>query len=275
LDPNTLPGRFFPSFLLEGWVEDRNGDYVLRAYRDKVLPAAVPQIAAAEKMVGRLLDNVAMAREDLTTGETSPDGWWGVATWLDVDPRINFASVSVQGLSNAFRTDQDADEPKHEVKTLQINFWRPGDSNLSNAQFRLGVAFDDDNVVRQRQLMEKYRLPGPELVVERTVPETGAPIRLGYVSADYDLDAKTSPLLQDLNQGQVPARLAEFFGRLGFEGAEDYRVATTIEDARWTLQNAQGHLWTVTLQPLTWKVTRDKFDFVGPLDYFWDFRYIY
>jgi hypothetical protein len=239
------------------------------------LPAAVPQIAAAEKMAGLLHDSVSMARQDLSVGDQAPDGLWGVATWLDVDPRVNFASVSVQGLSNAFRSDQFGDDPKHQVKTLQINFWRPGDSNLGDAKFRLGVAFDDDNVQRQRQLMEKYHLPGPELVIERIVPETGAPIRLGYVPAAYDLETKNSPVLQDLNQGQVPDAVADFLQRLGFAQAEDFNVTTSLPDARWTLQNAQGHTWTVTLQPLTWKVTRDKFDFVGPLDYFWDFRYIY
>jgi hypothetical protein len=73
----------------------------------------------------------------------------------------------------------------------------------------------------------------------------------------------------------VPDAVADFLQRLGFAQAEDFNVTTSLPDARWTLQNAQGHTWTVTLQPLTWKVTRDKFDFVGPLDYFWDFRYIY
>jgi hypothetical protein len=280
LDPSILPGRFFPAFQLEGWVEDPNGDYVQRAYRDRVLPAAISQIATAEKMTGLLRDNVEMAREDLAKADASQE-FWGVATWLDVDPRINFASVSVQGLSNAFRTESSGqsettgESAKHEVKTLQINFWRPGDSNLAESEFRLGIAFEDDNIERQRQLVQKYRLPGPELVIDRIQPETGAPTRLGYVPADFNLETKSSVIVQQLENGEVPETLLAFMARTEPAAGDNFTVTATAPGSRWTLTGADGTTWTVGLQPLTWQFNGEKFEFTGALDFFWDFRYIH
>lgn len=274
LDPSILPGRFFPAFQLEGWVEDLTGDYVLRGYRDRVLPAAVPQIAAAEKMTGRLRDNVEMAREDLSASDASQE-YWGVATWLDVDPRINFASVTVQGLSNAFRSDSFDESAKHEVKTLQINFWRPGDSNLETSRFRLGIAFEDEDPERQQQLVQKYRLPGPELVIDRIQPQTGAPTRLGYVPADFNLETKTSAVVQELDNGTVPEAVAAFLTKMEAAGADNLTVTATAPGSRWLVTGADGQTWTIGLQPLTWQFNGEKFEFVGPLDHFWDFRYIH
>ena len=63
---------------------------------------------------------------------------WGVATWTDVDPRIDFFSVYVGGLTNAYRWERHARAPikpgdppgkgrQFARKMLQLNFWRPGD----------------------------------------------------------------------------------------------------------------------------------------------------
>ncbi|MBL8892036.1 MAG: hypothetical protein JNL67_18825 [Planctomycetaceae bacterium] len=274
LDPSTLPGRFFPAFQLEGWIEEPNGDYVQRAYRDRVLPAAIPQIAAAEKMAGMLLDNVEIARVDLAKVDSSVEVW-GVATWLDVDPRVNFASVSVQGLSNAFQVGGSGESTKNEVKTLQINFWRPGDSNLIESQFRLGIAFEDEKAERQQQLVQKYRLPGPELVIDRIQPETGAPTRLGYVPAEFNLENRQSAIVQQLDGGEVPQALAEFIAKLEGPAAENLTVTASAPGSRWIVAGADGKTWTVGLKALTWEFNGEKFQFVGPLDYFWDFRYIF
>jgi len=273
IDPSALPGRFFPAFVLDGWVEDLTGDYVLRSYRDRVLPAAVPQIEAAEKMVGQLRDNIAMAKEDMAQ-RSAEQPVWGVATWLDVDPRVNFASVSVQGLSNAFRSDLSGETPQNEVKTLQINFWRPGDSNLATARFRLGIAYDDDDLNRQQQLVAKYRLPGPELVIDRIQPETGALTRLGIVPAGINLETMSSDTLNMLNNGQMPDELAQFLARFGVADADRLSVTATTPSLRWTVSAAEGQTWVVGLQAVTWQPNGEKIDFVGPLDYFWDFRYI-
>jgi hypothetical protein len=62
---------------------------------------------------------------------------WGVATWEDLDPRIDFFSVSVQGLTNAYKwidppgaySAGDAPGTGRVLlqRTLVLNFWRPGD----------------------------------------------------------------------------------------------------------------------------------------------------
>lgn len=274
LDPSTLPGRFFPAFQLEGWVEELNGDYVQRAYRDRVLPAAIPQIAAVEKMTGMLRDNVEMAREDFSKVDSSAEVW-GVATWLDIDPRINFVAVSVQGLSNAFQGGSADESTKNAVKTLQINFWRPGDANLVESEFQLGIAFEDEILERQRQLVQKYRLPGPELVIDRIQPETGAPTRIGHIPAEFDLESRRSAIVQQLDGGEVPESLAKFMSELEGPAAENLTVTAAVPGLRWILAGADGKAWTIALKPLTWEFNGEKFQFVGPLDYFWDFRYIF
>ena len=87
---------------------------------------------------GELLNSVEMAKQDLhvEAGRTQR-GVWGVAMWEDVDPQIDFFSVYVGGLTNAYQwTDPPGafklgDRPgkgrKFTRKTLQLNFWRPGD----------------------------------------------------------------------------------------------------------------------------------------------------
>ena len=62
---------------------------------------------------------------------------WGVATWEFVDPRMDFFSIYVKGLTNAYRFadqpgaykvgDAPATGRRFAQKTLKLNFWRPGD----------------------------------------------------------------------------------------------------------------------------------------------------
>jgi hypothetical protein len=62
---------------------------------------------------------------------------WGVATWEEIDPRIDRISIYVQGLTNVYRWKDDPAKyrpgaPPEEyrkvaLKTLKLNFWRPGD----------------------------------------------------------------------------------------------------------------------------------------------------
>lgn len=281
LDSTSLPGRFFPSFLLEGWVEEAD-QYSMQAYRDTVLPQAVEQIAVEERLNGKLLDNVEIAKRMMEPATQSSEGVWGVATWLDVDPRINFVTVSVQGLSSAFRSDLDGDEDgeTHQVKTLQINFWRPGDADLQGDVFRPGILIDG-RLPRQLSLAKKYRLPGPDLTVYRTDPQTLVTSRIGRVSADYDLDTLESSAITELTNQQVPASLADFLKKYGFENAENYSVQTSVEPSAeanmgsWTLTDPDGVKFSVQVEPIVWRAKDGKMEFVGGLDYFWDYRYIH
>ena len=72
---------------------------------------------------------------------------------VDVDPRVDFFSIYVGGLTNAYRwTDTPAayhvgDAPgrgrQFVHKMLQLNFWRAGDDLMPNErEFRYGVPLD-------------------------------------------------------------------------------------------------------------------------------------
>jgi len=133
------PIRFVPEFLLE------SPEYG-KAYSDRVIPLALAAIRAREdrlppswaagkdKTIQRepLHSAVEMVRE-------TPGGktLWGVATWEEVDPRIDQFVIYVQGLTNAYwwKNLPEKYRPGAErstyrktfLKTLKLNFWRPGD----------------------------------------------------------------------------------------------------------------------------------------------------
>ena len=133
------PIHFVPEFLLE------SPEYN-KAYTDRVIPLAMAAIRAREdrlppawaagkdKTLRRepLHNAVEMARE-IPVGKTV----WGVATWEEVDPRIDKFVIYVQGLTNAYRWKDLPGKYRPGVdrstyrkifhKTLKLNFWRPGD----------------------------------------------------------------------------------------------------------------------------------------------------
>jgi hypothetical protein len=120
-------------------------------YLDRVIPAARDEIQQRER-IGTLyntveISGVAIPVSDAQTGK----GVWGVVTWEDIDPRCDFFSVYIQGLTNAYRFQTAPDGTRRgplEQKTLQLNFYRPGDSVLEHEdEFRYGIP---DNPTQQR-----------------------------------------------------------------------------------------------------------------------------
>ena len=118
------PVRFVPEFVLDC-------PRLNKRYPDRVIPLAFQRIAQREDPNQRFFNTVEMVR-DLKPGESV----WGIATWEDVDPRIDRFSVYVYGLTNAYRwTDSRPVQPNDKLgqgrtlyrKALQLNFWRPGD----------------------------------------------------------------------------------------------------------------------------------------------------
>jgi len=150
------PIRFVPEFVLE------SPEYQ-KAYPDRVIPLAMPVIRAREdrrpppwsadgQTTARepLHNSVEMARE-IGVGETI----WGVATWEELDPRIDRFVIYVQGLTNAYRWKDAAervtpDAPREAyrkvlLKTLRLNFWRPGDEfALKESEIRRGYPGEPD-----------------------------------------------------------------------------------------------------------------------------------
>lgn len=123
--------RFFPQFVLEA-------PEFKKAYMDRLIPVAIGPIQQKEDPNRRLLDSVEIGLQPIPVSTEREDrSVWGVATWEDLDPRIDFFSVSVQGLTNAYKwvdppgAWQPGDPPgKGRVllkRVLMLNFWRPGD----------------------------------------------------------------------------------------------------------------------------------------------------
>jgi hypothetical protein len=144
------PVRFLPQFVLESEDRQASGKPVTKSYLDRVIPAAVAAISDRERIGRPLLNSVEIAEQPIpvSDGRITHDVW-GVATWVDVDPRIDFFSILVGGLTNAYRwTDNPAayragDTPgrgrRFTRKMLQLNFWRPGDELQPNErEFRYG-----------------------------------------------------------------------------------------------------------------------------------------
>ena len=144
------PIRFVPEFWLESWDTGK-------AYHDRILPVAIPEIekredagrrlANASKVLpenpSRLFNTVEMEREIPASPEGQDLGIWGVATWEDIDPSTDHFSIYVKGLTNAYRWEdaKQGDPPSYTFKagdppgsgrrllqkTLRLNFWRPSD----------------------------------------------------------------------------------------------------------------------------------------------------
>lgn len=133
------PLTFRPQFLLEV-------PRFEKVYPARLIPVAMGPIRMREDPNRRFLNTVEMGQHTIQPGETV----WGIATWVDIDPRTNYFSIYVGGLTNAYRW---RDEPgafqkgdplgkgrRLSRKTLKLNFWRPGDEFiLHEGQVRFGA----------------------------------------------------------------------------------------------------------------------------------------
>lgn len=153
---------FFPQFLLVG-------HQVNKTYQDRIIPAARKPIEQRERHGQRLLNSVEISRTaiPLSTPD-APKEVWGLATWEDIDPRIDFLSIFVGGLTNAYKPVSLPDGYKQGdppgtgqqllSKALQLNFWRPGDDRHEHEdEIRFGVPYEEDPL-RQIEILSKYGL---------------------------------------------------------------------------------------------------------------------
>jgi hypothetical protein len=132
--------RFIPRFTLLS--KERN-----LVMDSQILAPAVDAIAARERVPGPLFDHVEIARNEIQlSSRDGENSVWGVATWTDVDPALNFFAIDVRGLTNAYQMNVDSGgEKRFFRKTLRIYFWRPGDSfNVPIDRIYLGSpAYED------------------------------------------------------------------------------------------------------------------------------------
>lgn len=144
--------RFFPSLILRDHVNNR-------AYLDKVLPSAENKIRIREQISAKVYNSTDITRIKIPyTNDPSGEGVWGVATWEDVDPDIDFLSIEIAGLTNAFEVDGEGLDAPYRRKILQLNFFRPGDAlNQTDDEIRFGVpAFA--NASEQAYILKQYGL---------------------------------------------------------------------------------------------------------------------
>ncbi|MDD4269233.1 MAG: hypothetical protein PHN77_13485 [Thermoguttaceae bacterium] len=145
-----IPVRLIPKFILRS-------HELGTEYSDCVIPLALGPIIAREDPgpdwmadpAKEFYNSVTIGKEPIAVGETR----WGIAMWQGIDPRIDFFSIYVRGLTNAYHW-QDSPETytpgkdpigkgrKFVRKTLKLNFWRPGDEY-----------YEDENEIR-------YGIPG-------------------------------------------------------------------------------------------------------------------
>lgn len=135
--------QFIPHFVLEGHELNIGGQRLYRAYLDRVIPAALEPIRRREVPGRDLHTSVSIVKQPIpAAGERDAEGVWGVAMWQGVDPDLDFFSVYVRGLSNAYQwadtpdAYQLGDAPgkgrNFVRKTLHLCFWRPGDRFLEH-----------------------------------------------------------------------------------------------------------------------------------------------
>jgi hypothetical protein len=144
--------RFVPQFLLE------SREYK-KVYPDRIIPAALEPIRQREDPKRPLLNTVQIIGKIPFGGSV-----WGVATWEDLDPRIDTLSVYVLGLTNAYKWIDERATPadpqsaykyrkgdplgtarRSYRKALQLNFWRPGDEFSEREQaVRFGMPGEVD-----------------------------------------------------------------------------------------------------------------------------------
>ena len=160
--------RFFPQFVLQCFDLDK-------AYVDRVIPLAMKQIQSIEDPHRTFYNSVEISQIEIPVSTDEEDhSVWGIATWVDVDPRTDFFGLFVQRLSNAYqwRDPEGALKPGDPpgtgrvfaYKTLQLNFWRPGDAVREHqSEIRFGMPAIEDveggTARNQAELLKLYRVP--------------------------------------------------------------------------------------------------------------------
>ncbi|MEM7456573.1 MAG: hypothetical protein AAF456_19670 [Planctomycetota bacterium] len=275
--PPAIDRDFLPRFSLNGWVENAPGEMGRVGYRDQIHPDLVKLIQEREDPNRVLLDTVEMSRADipLSTSPVDP-GVWGVAVWTNVDPRIDFVSVSVNGLTNAYRLQvDDAGNLSRRHRTLQLNFWRPGDvADEAGDRVEFGIPLVDDPS-EQAEICFRYDLPGPLMRGYLRSDEADQDILVMESDAQVNLTDFTSAYVAPLNGGQMPAGVVEAFARQGVNVPANTQVTVVVPGESWLFQDGQGSQFLLALEPQFWAkdvAGGEGIRFLKQLDHLWIYR---
>lgn len=265
--------NFLPRLTLEGWVfDDVAKKYTRVKYRDEIDPAAAAEIQRIEDPNVPLLDAVQLSTATIRPMSAEDNtGVWGVAIWSDVNPKLDFVSVFVSGFTNAYRIIRNGDEIETVHKTLQLNFWRPGDAvKESEDDIDFGIPLVDDPQ-QQVILTRRYDLPGPVIRVYQQNREINRNVLISEFDAKFNLDDFSSPLIPILDKGRLPSIGAEKIRESGLEVDQNTAVETLIEGRKWTFQK-DGKTYFMDLEYQFWEPTEDGIRFIKSLDSFWIYR---
>jgi hypothetical protein len=273
VDPSTLPGRFFPVFTLVGWVQNpQTKAYDRVEYVDRALPTAARQIQLEEDPARTLLDSIEMARTELPLAKGKSDGGvWGVAMWTNVDPRIDYASLRIKGLTNAYRIVNNEDGSKSfRFRELQLNFYRPGDTQReSEDRISLGIPLVD-SPREQVQIAQRYELPGPLFQIFETLKEVDQELKF-EADSQINLDTFMSPMAITLDEGKLPESLAKGFADIGISVPADVAVEKLIPGAKWAL-SVEKRRFEIRLEPQYWERLGEGIRLIKHLDHLWTYR---
>jgi len=271
-----------------------------------VEPVAKAAIEAKERVGQPLLDPIEMYQMRIPTDGTPV---WGVAIWMDVNPKADFFAVDVRGLTSAYKIRKDdANETNYDRKTLRIYHWRAGDDlSPEKHRIRLGLppfvgpdkdevaySFQDREAVLQEanaiemrlsQLAEEQlaseelaktirNLPVEELAVAFQLAQQSSQEAISLLPEDSDSLAILNEMVEET---QAALGKAE-------EDRDAYRsVVSLVPRINETSQKLIRSILSVRLlylrdltaelnKTLRMKDTLDKFNLEGRLDYQWVYR---
>jgi hypothetical protein len=264
--------KFLPRFTLEGWIATPKGDgYQKVVYRDAISPVVLEQIRQREDENQVLLDSHQMSTAKIPVAKNASDpGVWGVAIWEDVDPSIDFVSVYIQGLTNAFRLGRSIDDPS-KLKTLQLNFWRPGDSvSQQDDWIDFGIPLIDDPQ-KQALICERYDLPGPLIRAYHVDKVAKRNVLVVEADAEVNLTTFKSALTPVLDQGKLPPAIAQAFAESGITIDKGAALKTIIPGSKWSFKDGADE-YIVALEPQFWEPDFVGIRFIKSLDHLWIYR---
>jgi hypothetical protein len=263
---------FVPRFSLEGSVMTNSAEgYKRVVFRDTVSPMVLRQIQRREDPAMNLLDAVTMSKTKIPMAKSDSDGGvWGVAIFEGVDPRIDFVSVYVEGLSNAYRIGMSNEQTR--MKTLQLNFTRPGDIiNEHRDDIEFGIPLVD-NPQKQILICEQYNLPGPLINVYHVNRKAAdRNVLVAEVDAEVNLSSFQSALTPDLDQGSLPASISQALADAGISVNKQAAVERLIEGKRWKFTEGE-ETYIIAMEPQFWERHNEGIRFIKSLDHFWIYR---
>ena len=280
-DANVETKEFLPRFSIEGWASDGRGNYREVVYRDQVSPELVRMIQQREDPNRHLLNTIEMSQTKIPVSKdpTNP-GVWGVAVWENVDPTIDYVSVFVSGLTNAYRISLSPEgKPGFTYRTLQLNFWRPGDK-LQEIKDRIdyGIPLVDDSG-EQIEICRRYNLPGPVFRAYRIDENANQNILVMEADAEVSLSTFSSPYTPELgaengDKGIIPEILVKALADSGVNVAQDAETMTIVKGQQWSFQDTDGTPYVMQLEPQFWEptITRKGIRFIKTLDHLWIYR---